>query len=115
MSEINSVMTGNDDRSRSRLALSNHIRTSRFGNRLNKGGMRPDDRQPRARIGACGVFMAKVLLAIRRTYEGRSGVHDDRLAARSRSTRSVTSRATATVPITSLPVSPFTIAKLIST
>ena len=45
----------------------------------------------------------------------RLSAQDDRLAARSRSTRSVTSRAIATEPSTSLSVSPLTIAKVIST
>ena len=65
---------------------------------------------------------------IRRAYAGkrhlrselrprstRHNAQDDRLAARSRSTRSVTSRAIATAPSTSLSVSPLTIAKVIST
>ena len=45
----------------------------------------------------------------------RPAQDDDLLAARSRSTRSVTSRAIATAPSTSLSVSPLTIAKVIST
>ena len=45
----------------------------------------------------------------------RLNAQDDRLAARSRSTRSVTSRAIATEPITSPSASPLTIAKVIST
>ena len=45
----------------------------------------------------------------------RLNAQDDRLAARSRSTRSVTSRAIATEPITSPSTAPLTIAKVIST
>ena len=45
----------------------------------------------------------------------RLTAQDDRLAARSRSTCSVTSRAIATAPSTSFSVSPLTIAKVIST
>src|SRR3954467_1438789 len=54
-------------------------------------------------------------LRVQRHLPTRLNVQDDRLAARSRSTRSVTSRAIETEPDTSLSVSPLTIANVIST
>src|SRR5439155_26699187 len=68
----------------------------------------------RTRHSACLRVQRHLRLELRRRST-RLSVQDDRLAARSRSTRSVTSRAIETEPNTSLSVAPLTIANVIST
>ncbi len=63
----------------------------------------------------CGLWPRHRYLCSEQPPSNGGRTQDDRFAARSRSTRSVASRATATAPSTSVSVSPLTIAKDIST